>query len=150
MSVLKVTMAVSVLALLHACVSVGPEISKMPVLQRPQGAMISIDVKQAGTRQRRKYEGELIEVHDDGMVVAAKSDASSDVRLILFPWSVIYRIQAPQLPGFEFTFISSGARVKSATEKMNLVSRYPQKLSPELMARLLASYHQESIDPLAH
>jgi hypothetical protein len=150
MKAFDLTMAVAVVALLGGCVTVGPEIAKMPALQRPEGATVALDVKVPGVRQRRRYEGELIEVHEDGLVVAWKSGASSEARLILVPWDVVSRIQATELPGFDFAFMSGGARRNAAIEKMHLVSRYPQRLPPELMANLLASYRQESIDPLTN
>ena len=129
----------AILAFLSAC-HVGPQIDQIHAARLPAGASVLIEIAQSSTKKKRNYEGELLEVRDDGLVVALRSDSIRDTHIAFVPWNIVSRVKAITLPGIQ----SSTRRI--AIKKFRIVSRYPQGLSPELLDRLLVSFDQKAID----
>jgi hypothetical protein len=134
-------------AVLLASCHTGPQVAEMDVLRQPQGAAVVADVNQEGERKRLRVAGELIEVRDDGVVL--ETSVSDGAQLTFIPWRIVYRLQATDLKGFRTISASGGVGRPEAVERMRLVSRFPQGLTDELMATLLASYGQMSLVELS-
>ena len=88
----------------------------------------------------------LLEVRDDGLVVALRSDSIRDTHMAFVPWNIVSRVKAITLPGIQSTTPHAERRRENAIKKFRIVSRYPQGLSPELLDRLLASFDQKTMD----
>ena len=134
------------LVLLGAC-HVGPVINELPEIREPQGANVVVDINQPGKRQRLKFEGELIEVRDDGLVLALST--TDGRRLSFASWGDVWRVKATEFKGFQSTASSSGERREEGIRKMRLISRFPQGLTPDLFDKMLASYDQQALDPIS-
>jgi len=112
----------------------GPRASSFAPALKPSGAAVTID------SGKRTFDGELLAVSDTalvllrgGMVAVARYWAIEDVIL----------------PQFDATYAIRSARPDTATlSKLRLRSRFPQGLTPELLARLLAAYHQDAVTVL--
>lgn len=126
----------------------GPMIHKLEEPRQPFGANVEIEVSQTGTSRSLDYEGELIEVSDDGLVFASRSIAGAPSRVTFAPWPRIRSVEATELPGYKSTRRGSKSHRPESIEEMRIVSRFPQGLSPELMEKLLASFDQVTIDSL--
>lgn len=126
----------------------GPMIHELEEPRQPFGANVEIKVSQAGTSRSLNYEGELIEVSDDGLVFASRSIAGVPSRLTFAPWPRIRSVEATELPGYKSTSRGSKSHRPESIEVMRIISRFPQDLSPELMEKLLASFDQVTIDSL--
>ena len=135
----------AILALLSAC-HVGPMIDQIHAARLPAGAYVLIEIAQSGTQKKQNYEGELLEVRDDGLVVALRSDSIRDTHIAFVPWNIVYRVKATTLPGIQSTTPQTEMRREIAIKEFRIVSRYPQGLSPELLDRLLASFDQKAMD----
>lgn len=135
----------AILVLLSAC-HVGPLIDQIHAAREPGGACVLIEIAQWGTQKKQKYEGELLEVRDDGLVVALQSDSIRDTHIAFVPWNIVYRVKATTLPGIQSTTPQTERRREIAIKEFRIVSRYPQGLSPELLDRLLASFDQKAMD----
>lgn len=126
---------------LSAC-HVGPQIGELAAPRQPGGARVTVAVD-AAQRGGPRYEGELVAVRADGVIIALPS-SSSKPRLTFIGWGEISRLKATALPGFEAAPGSGNAPREPELDKLRLVSRYPQGLSQELTTNLLAAYEQES------
>ncbi len=148
MRIPKLTKRIAFLVLLGGC-AVGPRIEKLEEPRHPFGANVALEVTQPGTSGRQKYEGELIEVREDGLVFALRALASRPSRVTFVPWMNVYSVTATELPGRTSKRNKSKGHKQESIDKMRIVSRYPQGLSADLMQRLLVSFDQETIDTLA-
>jgi hypothetical protein len=114
---------------LSAC-AIGGNAGKWVVANGPAGATVEVSTNSA------KLNAELIEVGDEGVVLKG-----SDGKLLFARYSVIQHLRAPrQGAGY-----ATGGRIPpSATAKANLklVSHFPQGLTPEIRAKLLAGAGQ--------
>lgn len=120
------------LVLLGGCLSFGPGPADHPMAQSPAGSAIQVTVARSGSM----LAGELLAVRDSGYVIWTAD------RIVLVSHEAISRVSVDHLP----TRIPAGARPWGETlEALRLASRYPQGLSDELMARLLAQTHQTEI-----
>jgi len=135
------------LSLLAGC-QVGPMIHEIDESKSPFGASVRIEVSQAGTSRARQYEGELIETKDDGLVIALRTAGGAPSRVTFVPWSRIHLVKATELPGFQARGAGNPSPRSASIEKMRLISRFPQGLSPALMEQLLAGYDQATVDSL--
>lgn len=137
-------LVVLILFVVAAC-HVGPQIDKTDIARQPHGANVLVAVTREGERKTMKHRGELLEVRNDGLVIAAVIEPDSKLRVVMVPWKIIFRAEATELPGIE-TRQSYRERQRHATrEKLRNVSRYPQGLPPEIMDELLASYGQTAL-----
>ena len=135
----------AILALLSAC-HVGPQIDQIHAARLPAGASVLIEIARSGTQKKQEYAGELLEVRDDGLVVALRSDTIRDTHIAFVSWNIVYRVKATTLPGIQSTTPQTEMRRENAIKEFRIVSRYPQGLSPELLNRLLASFDQKAMD----
>lgn len=133
------------LLMLGAC-HVGPVISEIPGIREPQGANMVVDLNQAGTIKKLKLEGELVDVRDEGLLIAHSTAAGQ--RLSLATWDQVYRVRATEFQGFQATVSSNSERREESMKKLRLISRFPQGLSPHLLEKLLAGYEQQVPDPV--
>lgn len=135
-----------VLSALAGC-HVGPQIGELAALRQPGGAHVVVAAAAAADAQQSgpAYEGELVAVRDDGVVLALRS-AEPKTRLSFLGWPAITRLTATALPGFATRVQVGEPPNETALDRWRLVSRYPQGLSAELEAELLAAYGQESLD----
>ena len=132
-------------ALVCAC-RVGPQISEFPAARQPQGANLEIVVRGEENRLFRN-EGELIDVRDAGLLIELEREDSR--HLVLVAWSEIDRLDATELDGFFTRYADSANRRDDIKAEYRLISRFPQGLSDDLLARLLAAYRQEAPGNLA-
>ncbi len=137
---------IAILALLSACGHVGPRIDHIHAARMPAGAYVLIEIAQSGTQKKQRYDGELLEVRDDGLVVALRTESIRDKHIAFVPWNIVYRVKATTLPGMQSTRPHGEKRREIAIKEFRIVSRYPQGLSPELLDRLLASFDQKAMD----
>jgi hypothetical protein len=107
--------------------------SRFPVARTAKGVTIQI------TTEQRQFEGELIEVRDDGLLMLVEQ------KLRFVPYgsvdsSLVYNTKL----GRDLR----GRRAPNALarDRLRLISRHPQGLSPELLRQLLAVYGQTEID----
>ena len=107
---------------------VGSSGSHYPPAQGPAGAIVSLDLE-----DKRRITGELLAVEEAALLLLQER-AMTRVAL-----PVIRSGKAPKI-------YFSGAKLDAATrERLRLVSRYPQGVSPELEARLLQAYGTTSV-----
>ena len=147
MKMTSLTTGIAVVVSLGSC-HVGPMIDELEASRQPFGAHVEIEISQSGTPRTLDYEGELIEVGDDGLVFATRPNDGAPSRLIYAPWQRIRSIEATELPGYRYTGRGSRSRRSETMQEMRIVSRFPQGLTPELMDELLASFDQVKVDSL--
>jgi hypothetical protein len=114
---------------LTAC-TIGGNAGKWVVANGPAGATVEVSTTSA------RLNAELIEVGDEGVVLKR-----SDGKLVFARYSVIQRLRAPrQGAGYE----AGGGIPPTQTARTNLklVSHFPQGLTPEIRAKLLAAAGQ--------
>jgi len=141
----NLTTVIAILSSTAAC-HVGPQIENKDIARQPYGANVLVAVAREGKSKTMKHRGELLEVRDDGLVIAAVTETDGKPRVVMIPWALIDRAKATDLPGIE-TRQSYRERQRADTrEKLRNVSRYPQGLPPEIMDKLLASYGQATIE----
>jgi hypothetical protein len=117
------------LAALGACYH-GPSARTFAPAQWPDG--IEADLRLKGARVR----GELLEVQDSALLVLR------DSQIVLVP------IRAIRTGDFHQrgVLIDHGRISEPELHRLRLVSRFPSGLTPELRARLLATYGQTEAD----
>lgn len=118
---------------------IGPTTRNFAPATGPQGIAADLRVKWG---PKGRVQGELLslvvglEVHDTALMVLSSS------RLVLVPLRVI---QMGRFKG-RGTLIENGRARRSSLEQLQLVSRFPDGMKPEVMARLLAAYGQTQPD----
>ena len=123
-----------------AC-QVGPTVETFKPAHDPEGVRMTLELNK-DLVPGDELEGELLEVRVDGLLlnVAPAPGAESDARRV---WSVSYsqvkRMKMAQRTGWVYEV---DARKR---EKLTLLSRFPQGLSPELLEALLSSQNQDAI-----
>ena len=108
----------------------GPSLKNFEPAHSPGGAeaILMLDL--------RNLRGELLALRDDGLVVLAKDE------LVFVPFEAIQHGRLAQ----KGAFIRNGsAPDERARERLRLLSRYPQGLSADVEARLLAAYGQDEL-----
>lgn len=133
------------LALAGAC-HVGPQIAETSAARLPQGASVLVELTRKVEGERVERSGELLEIRDDGVVFAGRSEANNQEQIIFAPWKIVYRVRATELPNIAMRQSQSSEAKNKSMEKLRIVSRYPQTLPPELMKKLLANYGQTTFD----
>lgn len=115
------------LLLLAAC-SVGGKVKNYGPANSPAGASVTLELT-----GKRILSGELLAMEDSSLVLQAAGELHR-VRLVL--------IKSGKAPKLRF----SGSRLEpEARERLRLISRYPQGISPELKSRLLQAYGQTEV-----
>jgi len=117
--------SLSALLLLAAC-SVGTTGRSYAPAKGPAGAAVSLDL--AG---RREVSGELLAVEEATLLVLQEQ------QLIRVAVTLIESGKAPK--------VSFKGWTGATRERLRLISRYPQGVSPELEARLVEAYGVSSV-----
>jgi hypothetical protein len=112
---------------------VGRNIDTFAPAQWPDGVEISLTLRGGGTAW-----GELLAVQDTAFVVLVRDT------VVLVTYGAIAGAQVTQVG--QLHEIPPGP--EDATS-LRLVSRFPQGLAPDLLARLLAAYRQSALKVLA-
>jgi hypothetical protein len=129
---------------LHGCSHIGPRIEEFAPARGPEGVRAQVELAD------NNLSGELLAVRDDGLllrVAAPGDDPTVDQPLILVPYSLIEEASFAQLT--PRSMIAEGERPnEKVTERLRLLSRFPQGLSDELIKGLLAAYGQQELEVL--
>lgn len=110
-----------VLPLLLAACSIGPSGKSYPPAKGPAGAAVEIELHRNGG-----IGGELLAVED--------------TTLLLVQNRQLIRLAIPAVKSLRGPRISTGQLDEPMRERLRLISRYPQGVSPDLEARLLGAY----------
>ena len=131
-------------ASLFAC-HVGPQIKDLDLANNPEGATVEVQVAPATGREKLEFEGELLEIRDDGIVFSgASADADAD-EVIFVAWGRASRVRATEFGGYKAEIGRSLEWSDDTKERFRLISRFPQGISPEIMEGLLAAHRQEEL-----
>jgi hypothetical protein len=114
----------------------GPTVERFEPAQRPGGVAISLRLQRTGADWR--ITGELLAVRDSDLLVR---DSTAFWRV---PIRAIRRASV-QAKGGDVS-IEQGRIGVGSRDRLRLLSRYPQGLSDELLAGLLAAYGRDSVE----
>ena len=141
--VIKVGLSLAA-ASLTAC-HVGPQIKDLDLANNPEGATVEVQVLPADGQDKLKFQGELLEIRDDGIVFSAASADDAEDELVFVAWSRATRVRATEFGGYRAEVGRSLEWNAETKERFRLISRFPQGISPEIMDRLLAAHRQEEL-----
>lgn len=113
---------------LCACFT-GPSASGFPPATTPHGVESTIDI------HRARLAGELLEVSDSGYVLL------SEGLLVFAPFSAVRSASFSGIGSYEV-----GRPDPPLMERLRLVSRYPNGVTPEVLDLLLAETHQTHVN----
>jgi hypothetical protein len=116
------------LTLLAGC-SVGHGVKNYPPAEGPAGATVKL-----GLTGNRTVSGELLAAEDSSLTLL------SDGQLVRVELSLIQTGNVPKL-----SFTGAELRKGGVRERLRLISRYPQGISPDLETRLLQAYGQAAV-----
>ena len=142
-SVIKVGLSLAAISL-SAC-HVGPQIKDLDLANNPEGATVEVQVLPADGQDKLKFEGELLEIRDDGIVFSGTSADDVDDELIFVAWSRAARVRATEFGGYRAEIGRSLEWSTETKERFRLISRFPQGISPKIMESLLAAHRQEKL-----
>lgn len=130
---LRVGLAVLV-AVAGAC-TIGPRVEEFPPARSPVGVVADIQ-----TREARRLSGELLVVEDSALLILS----ARTTRVTRVPYRTIRRAEFRQL---SWATIRDGKPPdRGKRSRLALVSRFPQGLSPELLARFMEARGQEEVE----
>jgi hypothetical protein len=145
MNRLSVTLAFLIHGL-TAC-SVVPTLSDFTPAHSPAGVQTHVVVHR-NVLEGNKIAGELLTVRSDGLLVLSPKPVLPDTsgqRVVLVPFWMMRSVRIEQVGSFAIK--SEGSERDAARrERLQLLSRYPQGVSGELLQKLLASNAQSAID----
>jgi hypothetical protein len=118
-----------------ACSS-GTTVEQFAPARSPGGIILDLRLRVTGVRHR--FLAELVAVGDTALIVC---DTKS---VILVPLRTV-RSGTTSTNGTGIA-IGSGALDKNTRQRLTLLARFPQGLSPDLQLRLLAAYGQDSLE----
>jgi hypothetical protein len=135
--------AVLAAAVMAGC-HVGPTTGAYGVARTASGAGVSLVV------QGEHVEGEHVEgEHVDGELLAVRDSSLLVLRsrqVLLVPyWTIISARFTNTGSGLGVNLADGRAPTAEQAERLRLVSRFPQGVSPELEQRLLAAYGQSAL-----
>ena len=147
------------LMLLIAGCSVGVKIDNFKPAQGPQGVHIELQLEGKAIRGS-KISGELLAVRADRIllnVIDNPDSPNATSRVVLIPFSLIKTVDPEQMGRMRFRShrldVSLGnvdrRREEMSEDHLNrlrLVARFPQGLSDEMLAVLLADLGQDQVD----
>jgi len=124
-------------ALILGCVGcfIGPTTRSFGPAAGPQGIAADLRVRW-WQRGGGRIQGELLEVQDTALVLL------SDNRVVFVPIRGIFVGKFSR----RGTLIEEGRASRRSLARLRIVSRFPAGLTPELRARLLATYGQTAPD----
>lgn len=114
----------------------GSKASDIDWVNSPEGARIALRVN--GEPKDRM--GELIAVSDSNVVI--RTDKITRVA-----WSRVYAIDVDKLGG-DYNLLRGQVATADERQKLALISRFPQGISPELLTRLLALNKQTDVEEI--
>lgn len=129
---------------LSAC-HVGPQIKDLDLAHNPEGATVEVQVLPPEGKGKLKFEGELLEIRDDGIIFSGADENDSDDEIIFVAWSSAARVKATQFGGYSAAMGRSLEWSPETKERFRLISRFPQGISSEIMDSLLAAHRQEEL-----
>jgi hypothetical protein len=145
MSRLSVSLASLSLGL-TAC-TVGPTLAEFKPAHSPAGVHTRVNVHRNILRDN-KVAGELLAVQGDGLLILSQEPVlpdTSGARLVLVPFRMMRSIRIEQVGSFSIK--SEGKEMdESRKARLQMLSRYPQGVSDELLQKLLASHVQSAVD----
>jgi hypothetical protein len=130
MRTFTVTLAVVCCATLTGGCAYGMTADKLTAAHEPAGVTVRINTGQ------RQLSGELIELRDDGLLVV------SDKIVRLVPYGTIVSAQFDQTKN---KIDGHQPPARDRRERLRLLSRYPQGLTPDLLRDLLRAYGQDEL-----
>ena len=116
------------LALLAGCM-VGTTVKNYAPAQGPAGATVKLELT-----GNRTLAGELLAVQDSSLTIL------SGGQLIRVRMPLVQTGNAPKL-----SFTAAELKNGGVRERLRLISRYPQGISPDLETRLLQAYGQTGV-----
>ena len=129
------------------CATIGVEVDEFKPAQGPQGVHMELKLHD-GIVDGNRIEGELLAVRADGVVLNVLDDtdkAEPSARLVLVPFWMTNSARLEQMGSVRVK--SQGQAVdEKYLNKLRLVARFPQGLSDELMATLLAESGQAQVE----
>jgi len=123
------TAIIALSALALAC-HIGPRADDIEVAHSPGGARARITAR-TGTI----VDGELLAVADTGLIILWSRQVS------YMPYAQTSTVTAPRIE----LSVATGPPSRADRERLRLMSRFPQGLTPEIEARLLAALHQRAV-----
>jgi len=143
----KATALIAVAVLIGAC-HVGPQLDQTGIGRQPHGANVTVETTRNNNKKRTEHDGELVDVRDDGLLIAVRTDENDDPRVAFVPWNVIYSAKANDWSGFAMRRSQGDTQRAESIEKLRTISRFPQGLSAGLLGQLLAYYGQTTVDTI--
>ncbi len=107
--------------------NVGPRVADFQPAQGPAGARVTLDVGPSMT-----VTGELLAVEDTALIVLTSGQG-----VFVVPYTAIREGRVSQRGA---TIFRGRAPADRTRQRLRLVSRFPQGISPELMEALLAAH----------
>jgi hypothetical protein len=129
---------------LSAC-HVGPQIKDLDMAKNPEGATVEVQVSPLEGRSKLKFEGELLEIRDDGIIFSGADGIASTDEVIFVAWSRASRVKAIEFGGYSAEVGRSLEWSPETKERFRLISRFPQGISSEIMDGLLAAHRQDEL-----
>jgi hypothetical protein len=124
---------------------VGPQIKDLDLANNPEGATVEVEVSLTDGQDKLKFEGELLEIRDDGIVFSGASAEDAEDLLIFVAWKSAVRVRATEFGGYRAEVGRSLEWSHDTKERFRLISRFPQGITPEIMDGLLAAHRQEQL-----
>jgi hypothetical protein len=118
---------------LTACAT-GKNAAELEIARSPAGATLRLTLT-----GKRKLEGELLELRDNGAVMFLR-----DGRVALVTWTATSQALAPELDGRYIYGLNMPPRA-DVKANLILVSHFPQGMTPDIEARYLASKGQKEL-----
>jgi hypothetical protein len=112
----------------------GTRVERFPAATTPFGATMAITGP-----DRRLLDGELLAATDSGLLVARQA------RVTFVPYATI---ASARVVGLDQAYMLARGRAPDAERltRLRRVSRFPQGLSDDVLARLLRAHAQDSVD----
>jgi hypothetical protein len=129
---------------MSAC-HVGPQIKDLDLAQNPDGATVEVRLLASEGRDKLKFEGELLEIRNDGIIISGAAANDSADEVIFVAWSRAARVKAIQFGGYSAATGRSLEWTSETKERFRLISRFPQGISSEIMDSLLVAHRQEQL-----
>jgi hypothetical protein len=124
-------LSIGVALLMLAACQIGTHARNYGPAKGPAGAMLNLRLA-----DKSRVTAELLAIEDSALVVLRDSQ--------------LVRIRLVQVHSGSAPKVSFDGRLRgNSRERLRLISRYPQGLSPELEARLLRAYAQDSVAEIA-
>jgi hypothetical protein len=124
----------AVAALLLAGCHVGTKVEEFPPARAAEGLAAEVRVPSG-----RVLAGELLEVTETAIVLRHAHD-----HIVRIPYGAIRDARFPAAKGYGFA--GPIPPMSKTKETLRRLSRFPQGLSPELLARLLEAYGQTAVE----